>query len=35
MFEILKFVPSLTENENETRDKSPLGSLFQCGRFTD
>jgi hypothetical protein len=34
MFEILKYIPSLTENRSESRDKSQLSFLFRCGSFT-
>ena len=33
MFEILKYIPSLTENHSEARDKSQLDFLFRCNSF--
>ena len=35
MFEILKYIPSLTESRNESRDKSQQGFLIRCGSFID
>ncbi len=29
MFETLKYIPSLTENRSESRDRSQLGFLFR------